>query len=81
MVPLHAQSIGIAGAGLLLGAETAKAAQSKAPQSSVNYQATAKGSAQCDNCRDWVSPASCKVVEGVIAPGAWCVLYAPKPAA
>ena len=53
-------------------------AATKMPQKAVSYQATPKGKARCDNCTLWQAPASCKLVEGPIAPSGWCVLYKAK---
>ena len=56
------------------------AAQAKASQKAVGYQDTPKGAQQCDNCRQWQAPASCKVVEGTIAAAGWCKMYVKAPA-
>ncbi|NJO54271.1 MAG: high potential iron sulfur protein [Bacteroidales bacterium] len=50
----------------------------KASQKASGYQATPKGPQRCDNCRMFVAPAACQVVEGSIAAGGWCRLYAKK---
>jgi hypothetical protein len=55
-------------------------AQAKASQKAVGYQDTPKGAQQCDNCRQFVGPASCKIVEGTIAAAAWCRMYVKMPA-
>jgi len=54
-------------------------AQQKAAQKVVQYQEKPKGTQQCDGCLHFVSPNSCKLVEGKINPKGWCVLFAPKP--
>jgi hypothetical protein len=56
------------------------AAQSKASQKAVGYQDTPKGAQQCDNCRQFAAPTSCKVVEGTIAAAGWCKMYVKAPA-
>jgi len=56
-------------------------ALSKASQKVVAYQDTPKGAQQCDNCRQFEPPASCKVVDGVVSPTGWCKVYVKKPAA
>ena len=69
-------------AGLVGGAFApgrATAAQAKLDQRSASYQPTPKGKARCDNCTQWQPPNGCKVVEGIISPAGWCVLYARKP--
>jgi len=54
--------------------------QTKASQKAVGYQDMPKGSQQCDNCTQFAAPASCKVVDGNIAPAGWCKMYVKKPA-
>ena len=55
------------------------AAQQKIAPKLVQYQETPKGPQECDNCLQFVTPGSCKLVEGKINPKGWCQLYAPKP--
>jgi hypothetical protein len=77
---LHGALFATAG-GALTGSvltEPATAAQRQLAQSSVSYQGKPKGKARCDNCNQWIPPASCKGVSGVISPSGWCTLYAPK---
>ena len=79
------QNLGLLGAAVgFSGAALATAATAgvvKLDQKSAAYQPKPKGKARCDGCKQWVAPAGCKVVEGVIAPTGWCVLYAAtKPA-
>ncbi|NJL50260.1 MAG: high potential iron sulfur protein [Blastochloris sp.] len=50
----------------------------KASHQASGYQASPKGSQRCDNCRMFVAPASCQVVEGSIAGSGWCRLWAKK---
>ncbi len=71
------------GAALLVTAmgECRKAqAQSKMAQKAVGYQDSPQGAESCGNCIQFMAPASCKIVEGSISPGAWCKVYAKKPA-
>lgn len=65
------------GAGVVLAAAPA-AADSKFSQKMARYQPSPKGPAQCDSCSQFVTPASCKVVDGAISPTGWCLLYAHK---
>jgi hypothetical protein len=67
---------GAVAGGLIMG--SAAAAPRQLAQASVSYQGTPKGKARCDNCNQWLPPASCKGVAGVISPAGWCTLYAPK---
>jgi len=51
-------------------------------QSAVDYQEEPNGEEQCSNCRYYVEDrngdgvGACAIVEGTIAPDAWCVSYA-----
>jgi len=54
------------------------AAQAKASQKSVSYQATPKGEQRCDGCSNFQPPNACKMVEGDISPQGWCSLFAKK---
>jgi secreted PhoX family phosphatase len=56
------------------------AAQAKASQKAVGYQETPHGTQRCDNCKQFIAPSSCKVVEGNINPAGWCKVYIKKPA-
>ena len=53
-------------------------AETKIVQKMVGYQFKPMGTAQCNNCKHFEAPSSCKVVEGVIAPTGWCRLYAQQ---
>ena len=66
-------AVGVAG-------EISAAAQQKMAQKLVQYIAeTKKPSQMCSNCVNFVSPNACKIVEGEIHPGGWCVAWAPAP--
>ena len=73
----------VAGTGLLKTG-TARAQAGKASQAVAMYQPKPHGADQCDNCIHFVpgktpkDAGTCKVVEGVIAPDGWCVMYARK---
>jgi len=55
-------------------------AQAKLAQKMVQYLAeTKKPSQMCSNCVNFISPNACKIVEGEIHPGGWCVAWAPAP--
>ncbi|TAL88625.1 MAG: iron oxidase [Candidimonas sp.] len=68
----------------LLKSAPARAQAAKASKATMMYQATPHGKDQCDNCVHFIPgktptvDGTCTVVEGSIAPGAWCVAYAPK---
>ncbi len=67
--------VAIAGAGVIASPALA---QSKTSQKAVSYQPTPKGNQQCVNCQNFQQPASCKLVDGTIAPSGWCTLYNAK---
>ena len=71
---------GVAALGMAAAGTRQAAAQSKASQKAVGYQDTPKGAQQCDNCRQFAAPTSCKVVEGTIAAAGWCKMYVKAPA-
>lgn len=54
------------------------AADSKAPQMTVQYQDKPKDGKACATCNFFEAPSSCKSVEGSISPQGWCMLYAAK---
>ncbi|HEY5071062.1 MAG TPA: hypothetical protein VII63_03435 [Caulobacteraceae bacterium] len=68
----------LAAGGGVLFTSAVSAAPAKLSQKVAAYQPTPKGKQRCDNCIQWLPPASCKVVEGPISPAGWCNLYAPK---
>jgi hypothetical protein len=53
-------------------------ATTKVAQKIAGYQSKPVGAAQCNNCKHFDAPSSCKVVEGDIAPTVWCRLYAQQ---
>ena len=53
----------------------------KMEKSQAKYQGQPKGDQKCDGCMHFMSESnSCKVVEGNISPGGWCMLWAKKQA-
>jgi len=54
------------------------AATDKLSKTQAQYQGQPKGEQKCANCRNFVPPNSCTVVEGSISPEGWCVLWSPK---
>jgi hypothetical protein len=53
-------------------------ASNKMSQKAMSYRPSPNGNQRCDNCGNFQAPSSCKLVDGVIAPTGWCVLYRPK---
>jgi hypothetical protein len=50
----------------------------KLSQESAAYQDSAKGSQSCENCKLFVPPSSCTLVEGPISAGGWCKFWVAK---
>jgi hypothetical protein len=75
----------LTGTALALGAvasgvaATRVSAQQKVSQADAKYQGTPKDGQQCDACVQFQAPNACKLVDGNIAPGGWCQLFAAKP--
>ncbi len=53
-------------------------AEAKMAQTAVRYQASPKDGRQCDGCKLFVAPNSCKTVAGDISPAGWCALWVKK---
>lgn len=68
---------GGAAAAVALSASPA-VASNKMSQKAMSYRPSPNGNQRCDNCANFQTPSSCKLVDGVIAPTGWCVLYRPK---
>lgn len=68
---------GGAAAAVALSASPALASN-KMSQKAMSYRPSPSGNQRCDNCANFEAPSSCKLVDGVIAPTGWCVLYRPK---
>ena len=64
-------------AAIALGVSPA-AAGAKFSQKMAQYQPTPKGPQNCGNCVQFEPPNACKVVEGVISPNGWSMLWSPK---
>jgi hypothetical protein len=71
--------LGLLAAGSAAGIATRARAQSaKATPASVGYQTKPSNGQQCSTCTQFVTPAGCLLVSGVISPSGWCELYSPK---
>ena len=68
---------GGAAAAVALSASPAQASN-KMSQKAMSYRPSPNGNQRCDNCGNFQAPSSCKLVDGVVAPNGWCVLYRPK---
>jgi len=54
------------------------AAQSKTSQKVAKYQDHPNKGAQCSDCRFFLPPKSCQLVEGDISANGWCSFFAKK---
>jgi hypothetical protein len=67
------------GAALSLGSDMAEA-QSKTSKKVAKYQDHPNSGAHCSECRYFLPPHSCVLVEGDISPNGWCSFFAKKSA-
>ena len=68
-----------AGIGLgLIGPPATGRVQVKLSQADSGYQGGPKSGQRCDQCANWLPPASCKFVAGQISANAWCSLFARR---
>jgi hypothetical protein len=71
--------LGLLAAGSAAGsASRARAQSAKAAPSTVGYQTKPSNGQQCSGCSQFIAPAGCQLVSGVISPSGWCELYSPK---
>jgi hypothetical protein len=52
------------------------AAVRKKSKLQVAYQDQPKGISSCATCSFFQAPKACTLVEGVVSPNGWCILYA-----
>ena len=78
---LKKAAVTAAGLAVLGAAAEPAAAAAKASQKAVAYQDAPHGAQQCDNCRQFEAPSSCKVVDGTVSAKGWCKVYVKKAAA
>ena len=67
--------IAAAGAVPLLALAATGAQAAKLAQGAVKYQDSPKDGKQCDGCKLFVAPNSCKSVAGDISSKGWCALW------
>ena len=77
LLKIGAYGLGAIGA-IGLVSRGAEAQVKKATQATVKYQATAKDGKSCATCRHFEAPSSCKVVDGTVAAGGYCIIFAKK---
>mgnify|MGYP003679721583 CR=1 len=62
--------------GAVMIVASAQNAIAKAKKVSVRYQPEPNGDRKCSDCRHFIKPDACKLVEGEISPNGWCALWA-----
>jgi hypothetical protein len=62
------------------GQAASPSAAAKVSQAQAKYQSQPKGDQMCGNCANFISPNSCKLVEGKVSANGWCTLWARKQA-
>jgi hypothetical protein len=67
-----------AGAAPLLALGASGASAAGLPPTAVAYQDSPKDGRQCDGCKLFIAPNSCKSVSGKISPQGWCKLWVKK---
>ncbi len=71
--------IAAAGTAPLLAMMTGRAeAGVKVPQDAVHYQPTPKDGQDCGHCYHFVTPGTCKLVDGAVSVNGWCRLWVKK---
>ncbi|CAM5786099.1 high-potential iron-sulfur protein [Castellaniella caeni] len=81
---ITAAVIGTVAGSALMKHSPAQAQAAKGSKATMMYQETPHGKDECDNCIHYTpgktptADGTCNVVEGSIAPKAWCVAFAPK---
>jgi hypothetical protein len=66
------------GATPIILATTYPASAAKMSQASAGYRNSPKGGQNCANCKLFVPPSSCTLVEGPISAHGWCRLWVSK---
>ena len=61
----------------LLGASQSRA-QSKTDKKTAKYQDQPNNGQSCSQCRFFLAPKSCQLVEGDISPNGWCSFFSKK---
>jgi len=63
--------------GVLLRRKNAEA-QTKVSQTQAHYQSTPNSGKDCDDCKYFLKPHSCQLVNGEINPHGWCQFWTKK---
>jgi hypothetical protein len=73
---MQALIFAIISAAAMLTSRSALAA--KMSKAAAAYQNSPKGNQNCGNCKLFVPPSSCTLVEGSISPKGWCKFWVGK---
>ncbi len=73
---MQALSLAVIATSAMLTSRSAFAA--KMSQAAAAYRNSPKGSQNCANCKLFVPPSSCTLVEGPISPKGWCKFWVGK---
>ena len=65
-------------AALSLGESRMAQAQTKTSKKVAKYQDKPNKGQKCSDCRFFLAPHSCQLVEGNISPNGWCSFFAKK---
>jgi len=59
-------------------ATTYPASAAKMSRASAGYRSSPKGNQSCANCKLFIPPSSCKLVEGPVSARGWCRLWVSR---
>jgi High potential iron-sulfur protein len=75
---LRSVASAVAAAPVLLTMAHSATAATKVSKSAAGYRASPNGKQSCANCRVFIPPSSCQLVEGPISARGWCKLWVSK---
>ena len=75
---LRGATLAAGGAAFLAATMTAQRAEAKMAQTAAGYQTTPKDGKRCADCAVFVSPSSCRLVDGTISPDGYCRFFVKK---
>ncbi len=69
---------GLFAVGCVLSIPRLGLADDKMTKAQAQYQDQPNGDRKCADCKQFISPNACALVEGNISPEGWCVFWAKK---
>ncbi len=78
LFPTLAGVMSVIAATISLGTGKMAYAQSKTDKKTAKYQDNPNNGQSCSQCRFFLPPKSCQLVEGDISPTGWCNFFAKK---